>query len=145
MLYEEQQRATALWTTVVHVTTAVTGCPICRTPIIRKPNAREHARKIAPRADEVCAQSATTPANVTFMATLCFVLGPTTHDTGSALPAWRCRRMVHAGQRYARLVHAVPVRHGLTPAEVDDVGQVFLALAQNLHDIDDRNACPVGW
>lgn len=48
-------------------------------------------------------------------------------------------------ERYARLVHAVPVRHGLTPAEVDDVGQeVFLALAQNLHDIDDPERLP-GW
>lgn len=48
-------------------------------------------------------------------------------------------------ERYARLVHAVPVRHGLTPAEVDDVGQeVFLALAQNLHDIEDPERLP-GW
>ncbi len=40
--------------------------------------------------------------------------------------------------RYARLVHSVPVRHGLTPPEVDDVGQeTFLALAQHLHAIDD--------
>ena len=39
-------------------------------------------------------------------------------------------------QRYARLVHSVPVRYGLTPVEVDDVGQeVFLALTQNLHQI----------
>lgn len=48
-------------------------------------------------------------------------------------------------ERYARLVHAVPVRHGLTPHEVDDVGQeVFLALAQNLHEIDDPERLP-GW
>lgn len=48
-------------------------------------------------------------------------------------------------ERYARLVHAVPVRHGLTPSEVDDVGQeVFLALAQNLHDIEDPERLP-GW
>ena len=41
-------------------------------------------------------------------------------------------------ERYARLVHSVPARHGLSPAEVDDVGQeVFLALAQNLHQVDD--------
>jgi RNA polymerase sigma factor (sigma-70 family) len=47
--------------------------------------------------------------------------------------------------RYARLVHAVPVRHGLAPHEVDDVGQeVFLALAQNLHTIDDPERLP-GW
>lgn len=47
--------------------------------------------------------------------------------------------------RYARLVHAVPVRHGLAPHEVDDVGQeVFLALAQNLHAIDDPERLP-GW
>jgi len=48
-------------------------------------------------------------------------------------------------QRYARLVHAVPVRHGLSPVEVDDVGQeVFLALAQNLHEIEDPERLP-GW
>jgi len=47
--------------------------------------------------------------------------------------------------RYARLVHAVPVRHGLTPPEVDDVGQeVFLALAQHLHTIDNPERLP-GW
>jgi len=39
--------------------------------------------------------------------------------------------------RYARLVHSVPVRHGLQPDEVDDVGQdTFLALAQNLDKIE---------
>jgi len=48
-------------------------------------------------------------------------------------------------ERYVRLVHAVSVRHGLTPAEVDDVGQeVFLALAQNLHEIEDPERLP-GW
>ena len=47
--------------------------------------------------------------------------------------------------RYARLVHSVPVRHGLAPHEVDDVGQeTFLALAQNLHAIDDPERLP-GW
>lgn len=47
--------------------------------------------------------------------------------------------------RYARLVHAVPVRHGLSPAEVDEVGQeVFLALAQHLHTIEDPERLP-GW
>jgi RNA polymerase sigma factor (sigma-70 family) len=41
-------------------------------------------------------------------------------------------------QHYAALVHSVPVRYGLTPAEVDDVGQeVFLALAQGLAQIED--------
>jgi RNA polymerase sigma factor (sigma-70 family) len=41
-------------------------------------------------------------------------------------------------ERYARLVHSVPVRYGLPPVEVDDVGQeVFLILAQNLHQIED--------
>lgn len=48
-------------------------------------------------------------------------------------------------ERYARLVHAIPVRHGLAPEEVDDVGQdVFLALAQNLHTIEDPERLP-GW
>jgi len=47
--------------------------------------------------------------------------------------------------RYANLVHSVPVRYGLTPAEVDDVGQeVFFALAQNLHQIEDP-ARLSGW
>ena len=46
-------------------------------------------------------------------------------------------------QRYARLVHSVAGRHGLTSDEVDDVGQeVFLALAQNLHAIDDPERLP---
>ena len=45
--------------------------------------------------------------------------------------------------KYAGLVHSVPVRHGLTPIEVDDVGQdVFLALAQNLHQIEDPERLP---
>ena len=45
--------------------------------------------------------------------------------------------------RYARLVHSVPVRHGLNPVEVDDIGQeVFMALAQNLHRIDDPERLP---
>ena len=48
-------------------------------------------------------------------------------------------------ERYARLVHAIAVRHGLTPAEVDDVGQeVFLALAQQLHTVTDPARLP-GW
>jgi len=45
--------------------------------------------------------------------------------------------------RYSRLVHAVPVRNGFSPVEVDDIGQeVFLALAQNLHAIDDPERLP---
>lgn len=48
-------------------------------------------------------------------------------------------------ERYARLVHAVPARYGLSSTEVDDVGQeVFLALAQNLHRIEDPERLP-GW
>ena len=40
--------------------------------------------------------------------------------------------------RYARLVRTVPVRLGLSPMEVDDVTQeVFLALAQGIHRLDD--------
>jgi RNA polymerase sigma factor (sigma-70 family) len=47
--------------------------------------------------------------------------------------------------RYANLVHSVPVRYGLSPMEVDDVGQeVFLILAQSLHQIDDPERLP-GW
>jgi RNA polymerase sigma factor (sigma-70 family) len=46
-------------------------------------------------------------------------------------------------QRYARLVHSVPVRYGLTPSEVDDIGQeVFLALAQQLQQIADPESLP---
>ena len=46
-------------------------------------------------------------------------------------------------QRYARLVHSVPVRYGLAPSEVDDIGQeVFLALAQQLHQIADPESLP---
>ncbi len=45
--------------------------------------------------------------------------------------------------RYARLVHSIPVRYGLSRQEVDDVGQeVFLALAQNLHRIEDPERLP---
>lgn len=48
-------------------------------------------------------------------------------------------------RRFARLVHSIPVRHGLTPAEVDDVGQeVFVALAQQLATIEDPERLP-GW
>ena len=46
---------------------------------------------------------------------------------------------------YARLVHSVPVRHGLEPDQVEDVAQdVFLALAKNLHSIENPDALP-GW
>jgi RNA polymerase sigma factor (sigma-70 family) len=56
---------------------------------------------------------------------------------GDAL-AWQ--RLV---QRYARLVHSVPVRYGLMPSEVDDIGQeVFLALAQQLHQLVDPESLP---
>ncbi len=49
----------------------------------------------------------------------------------------------HLVDRYARLVHSVPGRYGMTPAEVDDVGQeVFLTLAQSLHEIDDPERLP---
>jgi RNA polymerase sigma factor (sigma-70 family) len=52
------------------------------------------------------------------------------------------RRLV---QRYANLVHSVPVRYGLSPMEVDDVGQeVFLILAQSIHQIEDPERLP-GW
>lgn len=45
--------------------------------------------------------------------------------------------------QYGRLVHSIPVRYGLSPAEVDDVGQeVFLALAQGLDQITDPEALP---
>lgn len=47
--------------------------------------------------------------------------------------------------QYARLVHSVPVRHGLGQAEAEDVAQdVFLALAKNLHRIETPDALP-GW
>jgi RNA polymerase sigma factor (sigma-70 family) len=75
---------------------------------------------------------------------------PPQHEPSTTNLVHRCLQGdAHAwGQlvaRYARLVHAVPVRHGLAPHEVDDVGQeVFLALAQNLHTIDDPERLP-GW
>lgn len=62
----------------------------------------------------------------------------------------RCRRGdAHAWQmlvdRYARLVHAVALRHGLRGGEVEDVGQeVFLSLARALPEIDDPERLP-GW
>ncbi len=46
-------------------------------------------------------------------------------------------------RRYARLVHSVPVQYGLAPMEVDDIGQeVFMILAQNLHQIEDPERLP---
>ncbi len=45
--------------------------------------------------------------------------------------------------RYARLVHSIPARYHLTGAEVEDIGQeVFLALAQNLAQIEDPERLP---
>ncbi|HRW07438.1 MAG TPA: sigma-70 family RNA polymerase sigma factor [Caldilineaceae bacterium] len=60
----------------------------------------------------------------------------------------RCRRGDNRAwqqlvERYARLVHSIPVRYGLSAAEVDDVGQeVFLALAQGLTALDDPESLP---
>jgi len=60
----------------------------------------------------------------------------------------RCRRGDHRAwqelvHHYARLVHSIPVRYGLTATEVDDVGQeVFLALAQGLHGLEDPQSLP---
>jgi len=60
----------------------------------------------------------------------------------------RCRRGDNCAwqqiiDRYASLVHSIPVRYGLTPAEVDDVGQeVFLALAEGLATLDDPASLP---
>lgn len=48
-------------------------------------------------------------------------------------------------ERYARLVHSVPVRYRLPPAAVDDIGQeVFTALAQNLHQLEEPESIS-GW
>lgn len=59
---------------------------------------------------------------------------------GGSEQAWRL-----LVERYARLVHSIPVRHGLSPSEVDDVGQeVFLALAQQLDSIEDPSRL-AGW
>jgi RNA polymerase sigma factor (sigma-70 family) len=45
--------------------------------------------------------------------------------------------------RYVRLVYAVGVRHGLAHAEAEDVAQeVFLALAQSLHTIEEPERLP---
>lgn len=48
-------------------------------------------------------------------------------------------------RRYARLVHSVPVRYGLSSGEVEDVGQeVFWALAQQLERIEEPERLG-GW
>ena len=44
-------------------------------------------------------------------------------------------------QRYAGLVHSIPIRHGLSPMDVDDVGQeTFLALARHVGAIENPEA-----
>ena len=46
-------------------------------------------------------------------------------------------------ERYVRLVRSIAARQGFAPTEVDDIGQeVFLALAQNLHQIEDAERLP---
>jgi RNA polymerase sigma factor (sigma-70 family) len=74
-----------------------------------------------------------------------------THESVLLSPTALVQRCLHGDadawrqlvERYARLVHSVPVRHGLSASEVDDVGQeVFLALAQNLHTIEDPERLP---
>jgi RNA polymerase sigma factor (sigma-70 family) len=74
-----------------------------------------------------------------------------THSSIEASPAALVQRCLQGDanawhqlvDRYARLVHSVPARYGLTSAEVEDVGQeVFLVLAQNLHTIDDPDRLP---
>ena len=73
------------------------------------------------------------------------------HTADAASTTTLVTRCLHGDQqawdgliaRYGRLVHSVPVRHGLAPHEVDDVGQeTFLALAQHLHTIDDPERLP---
>lgn len=71
----------------------------------------------------------------------------TNHPTHAALVA-RCLEGDAAAwdalvRRFAALVHSVPVRHGLPPMDVDDVGQeVFLALARYLPRIENPEALP---
>jgi RNA polymerase sigma factor (sigma-70 family) len=74
-----------------------------------------------------------------------------THSSIEASPAALVQRCLQGDatawhqlvERYARLVHSVPARYGLTTAEIEDVGQeVFLVLAQNLHTIDDPDRLP---
>jgi len=75
------------------------------------------------------------------------MLATTTGNTNTQLIR-RCRQGdAQAWQRliqqYGRLVHSIPVRYGLSPTEVDDVGQeVFLALAQGLDQIEDPEGLP---
>jgi RNA polymerase sigma factor (sigma-70 family) len=46
-------------------------------------------------------------------------------------------------KEYAALVHSVPVRYGLSQPEVEDVAQeVFFALAQGLHALEDADRLP---
>jgi RNA polymerase sigma factor (sigma-70 family) len=74
-----------------------------------------------------------------------------THGSIEASPAALVQRCLRGDanawrqlvDRYARLVHSIPARYGLPPDEVDDVGQeVFLALAQNLHTVEDPDRLP---
>ena len=74
-----------------------------------------------------------------------------THSSIEASPAALVQRCLQGDasawhqlvDRYARLVHSVPARYGLTTAEIEDIGQeVFLILAQNLHTIDDPDRLP---
>lgn len=44
---------------------------------------------------------------------------------------------------YAPLVHSIPLRHGLATTDTEDVSQeTFLALAQNLHQLENPGALP---
>jgi RNA polymerase sigma factor (sigma-70 family) len=60
----------------------------------------------------------------------------------------RCKRGDAAAwqmliERYAALIHSVPVRYGFTQPEVEDIGQeVFAALAHGLHQIEDPDRLP---
>jgi RNA polymerase sigma factor (sigma-70 family) len=48
-------------------------------------------------------------------------------------------------QRYARLVHSVPARYGMSRSEIEDIGQeVFWALAQQLERIEEPDRLG-GW
>jgi RNA polymerase sigma factor (sigma-70 family) len=68
---------------------------------------------------------------------------PTNHDLFQRCRHGDATAWQQLIQRYARLVHSIPVRYGLTPTEVDDIGQdVFLALAQQLHQIADPESLP---
>jgi RNA polymerase sigma factor (sigma-70 family) len=78
-------------------------------------------------------------------------LSPATPLTDDPPPDELVRRCLHGDaaawrllvERYVRLVRSIPARQGFSPGEVDDVGQeVFLALAQNLHLIEDAERLP---